>query len=345
VRSHLAKTPSLALWALAAAALAPACGADATSGGADAGADSDADTDSDSDADADADTDTDADADTDSDSDADADTDSDSATDGDLLEAVFIDVWQGDSSLFVFPNGQAMLVDGGDLTDDSGTSTYGALRVLPVLEERGIDALDLVVLTHPHRDHYGGFEDILPAVSVNEIWEDGDSATAAAYGYYTDARDATGADVLTPDVGTARSFGDVTLEVIATSNGYASSSADYNNDSLVLMLTYGDVRILLTGDADSAEQGDFLAAHDPAALEAQILKVPHHGSSDFDGDFPATVDPDYAVVSCGEGNPYGHPNAETLAAYEEIGAAICRTDLLGNVEFSTDGATITSSCD
>jgi competence protein ComEC len=256
--------------------------------------------------------------------------------DGVTLRAIFVDVWQGDGALFLLPDGQTILVDGGD-------NGYGNSRIVPLLQELGVGTIDLLVLTHPHADHCGGLDEVMHAAAVNEIWEDGDALGTTAYTNFANARDASGAAVLLPEAGTVRSFGDVTLEVIETATGYAADD-DVNDDSIVMMLTYGATRILLTGDANTPEQDDILAAYGAADLGAQILKVPHHGSYDFAPQLPPTVDPEYAVISCGAGNDYGHPHEEALAAYGAIGAAICRTDLLGDVEFTTDGASIQSTC-
>lgn len=254
--------------------------------------------------------------------------------DGVTLRAVFIDVWQGDSALFLLPGGEVVLVDGGD-------NGYGNSRVVPVLEEWGVESVDLLVLTHPHADHCGGLDEVMAAVAVDEIWENGEELGTTAYGRFAQARDASGAAVRTPPAGETRSFGGVTLEVLATDGGYPEE----NNDSLVMRLSYGGVRFLLAGDAEEEEQGDLLATAGPAGLAADVLKVPHHGSYKFDEGFPPAVAPAYAVISSGEGNDYGHPHAEALAAYGEIGAAICRTDQLGDVAFATDGAAIESGCE
>jgi len=250
-----------------------------------------------------------------------------------LLHATFIDVGQGDSALFELPDGSIVLVDGGE-------EGQGLNAVLPIMEEKGISAIDLMILTHPHSDHCGGLDEVMAHVEVAEIWENGEALDTPAYAGYGAERNASGAEVLHPSVGDARAFGEVVIEVLATNTGYPQA----NNDSIASSLTYRDVRFLLPGDAEVEEQGDMLDAHDPADLRAAVLKVPHHGSSDFDPAFPETVMPGFAVISCGLGNDYGHPHQESLDAYAAIDAAICRTDQMGDVLFTTDGAEIETNC-
>jgi competence protein ComEC len=249
-----------------------------------------------------------------------------------LFHATFIDVGQGDSALFVLPDGTVVLVDGGE-------EGHGLAEVVPLLEEKGIAAIDLLILTHPHSDHCGGLDEVMDHVQVAEIWEDGETLSTPAYAGFAAARDASGAEVVHPAAGDARQLGETALDVLATSAGYA----DVNDDSLVVSLTYGDVRFLLTGDARNDEQLDLLDAYD-TELGADVLKVPHHGSYHFDPAFPPAVSPKYAVISCGAGNDYGHPHQEALDAYAAIDATICRTDLMGDVTFTTDGTTLDTNC-
>ena len=249
-----------------------------------------------------------------------------------MLHATFIDVGQGDSALFELPDGTIVLVDGGE-------EGQGLAKVVPILEEKGIVAIDLMILTHPHSDHCGGLDEVMDRVSVAEIWENGEPIDSPAYAGYGAARNGSGAEIVHPEPGETRAFGDVVLTVLATNTGYP----EYNNDSIVASLGYGEVRFLLAGDAEDEEQSDLLAAYDEE-LRASVLKVTHHGSSDFASQFPEAVMPDFAVISCGAGNDYGHPHAEALETYAAISASICRTDLMGDVTFSTDGATLETNC-
>jgi len=250
----------------------------------------------------------------------------------DVLTATFIDVGQGDAALLELPGGEAVLIDGGD-------DGYGESAILPLLEEKGVAHLDLVVLTHPHADHCGGLDEVIARVTVGEIWENGETADTLAWQRYEEARDASGAQVLVPAQGHAVRYGDASLEVLSRPAGHEGE----NDDSIVVMVRHGGIAILMAGDAEQLEQQDLISDHG-AALDCDVLKVPHHGSRYFAPAFPEHTSPDLAVISCGEGNDYGHPHQEALAAYEEAGAAICRTDLLGDVVVTTDGEGLSSSC-
>jgi competence protein ComEC len=256
---------------------------------------------------------------------------SDGGSDG-LLHATFIDVGQGDSALFELPDGTIVLVDGGE-------EGHGLSDVVPILEEKGITAIDLMILTHPHSDHCGGLDEVMDHVQVAEIWENGETLGTPAFAGYGSARNDSGAEVVHPALGDSRTFGEAVLVVLATATGYP----EVNNDSVVASLEYRGVRFLLPGDAEVEEQLDLLDAYG-AQLEADVLKVPHHGSFNFTAAFPETVAPEYAVISCGAGNDYGHPHEEALDAYSAISAAICRTDLMGDITFTTDGADLETNC-
>lgn len=250
---------------------------------------------------------------------------------GDLV-ATFIDVWQGDAALFELPDGSTLLIDGGD-------QGYGASTVAPLLEAKGIDVIDLMVLTHPHSDHCGGLDEVMERVDVLEIWDNGEDGDSYSWDEYEEARDNEGATVLVPPVGLVRQFGQVSLEVLHADSGHEGE----NNDSLVLMMTHGQVSFLLTGDVESEGQEEMVTLHG-SSLRCDVLKVPHHGSWNQYEQFAFHAHPAFAVISSGEGNEYGHPHQETLDLYEGLGSSLCRTDTLGDVEITTDGIDVFSTC-
>ena len=117
---------------------------------------------------------------------------------------------------------------------------------------------------------------------------------------------------------------------------------DDNNNTIVLRLDYGENSFLCTGDAESQAEADILASG--ADVDADVLKAGHHGSSTSTSDeFLAAVSPEYAVISCGEGNSYGHPHAETLNKLRQNGITVFRTDEQGTIVAESDGQEITWS--
>ena len=264
--------------------------------------------------------------------DVDSDAGSDAGNEELPLVVSFIDVWQGDSTLFELPDGQVILIDGGD-------EGYGVSSVIPVLDEKQIDTIDLMILTHPHADHCGGLDEIMNHVTVLEIWENGEANDTYPYNQYVLARDGEVASILVPARDYTVFFGEVSLTVMHVDDGYE----DFNNDSIAIMFAYRNVKVLATGDVEREAQEDMLFLYG-SALGCDVLKVPHHGSSDFHESFLVYASPQHAVISSGAGNQYGHPHQESLDAYNSIGAVICRTDQMGTVEFTTDGISMETNC-
>jgi len=256
----------------------------------------------------------------------------DASTPESILTATFIDVWQGDAALFELPGGETVLIDGGD-------DGYGQGAVVPLLEQRGVDVIDLMILTHPHADHCGGLDEVMAEVEVLEIWENGEGGDSLDWDAYVAARDAEGASVLFPAVGHSETFGDVTLDVLHTDSGYEGE----NNDSLVVRISHRGVVFLTTGDVE-AEAQEEIHLERGDLLGCEVIKVPHHGSWNQHEPFAVASDPEVAVISSGLGNQYGHPAEETLALYGGIGAAICRTDLAGDVEVISNGEDVSFNC-
>jgi beta-lactamase superfamily II metal-dependent hydrolase len=239
-----------------------------------------------------------------------------------MLTVHFIDVGQGD----------AILIDKGD-TDilvDGGPTSANALAYL---QGQGVDDIDLLVATHPHADHIGGLADVLAQYEVSEIWVNGDGATSQTYQNFAAAVAAEGATLRQPTRGYTTQMNGLGIAVL---NPTSQLTGDPNEDSVVFRLTCGKVSVLLTGDATSDSEASMLAAG--LALDSDVLKVGHHGSSTSTGAaFVAVVTPNDAVISVGAGNTYGHPAQQTLDKLAAVGATVYRTD-------EDDTVTLTSDC-
>jgi len=261
------------------------------------------------------------------------------------LEVVMLDVGQGDATLLRFPNGRTMLVDAGGRPAGSRFDV-GARVVGPALRAHGIRRLDYVVVTHADADHIGGAVAIVEEFAPGEVWTGvpvtGDAATADL----RRAAAATGAAWRVLQRGDRQGFGAVDLAVLHPPPPDWERQRVRNDDSVVMAVTFGAVRILLTGDSGAAVEAEFVAeltratAETPAAMT--VLKVAHHGSAGattlplLDATRPAI-----ALISAGLDDPFGHPAAATLARLTAARADVWRTDRDGAVTVATDGRTLT----
>ncbi|MGQ9683645.1 MAG: ComEC/Rec2 family competence protein [Anaerolineae bacterium] len=240
------------------------------------------------------------------------------------LTVRFIDVGQGDSIWVQTPGGDDILVDGGPKNG----------RALAYLQSRGCDAIEYMVLTHPHADHVGGLVQVLNVLPVGEAWGTGEACTTQVCQEYAAKLAEQSLTAVTIRAPSQYAIGGVTLRLLHPG---ATLSGDTNNNSLVFRLSYGSVDVLLTGDIDSTVERDLPAQ----AVEAEVLKVAHHGSNySSSAAFLAAVHPDVAVISVGK-NGYGHPGADAMARLLATGAQLCRTDRQGTVSIMTDGTQLT----
>jgi competence protein ComEC len=243
-----------------------------------------------------------------------------------------IDIGQGDSELIVSPDGHAMLVDAGN--------PGNADRIMAVLRDRGVTRLDFAVASHPHNDHIGSMDDIVRQVSIGQFLDSGFNYGSTAQRRLLEAIKERRVPFKLARPGQSYSLGDqVRIAVLAPSDPLLTGTdSDPNNNSVVLKVTYGRVRFLLTGDMEEAERHRLYDAN--ADLAAEVYKVAHHGSHNgTDRELLDRVRPRVALISCAIGNDYHHPHAEALEALASAQAAIYRTDLQGTITLTTDGRT------
>ena len=250
------------------------------------------------------------------------------------LEVYFFDVGQGDSELIRLPGGENILIDAG--TSSTEDELVGELRSL------GAETLDLVVATHPHADHIGGMAAVIDAFDVRQVVmprvSESDTPTTKTYENLLQSIADKGLTITPAEPGDELlSSGGAVLTVLAP-NG--EDYGDLNNYSVVLRLTYGEDSFLFTGDAEEESEQEMLSLDWP--LTATVLKCGHHGSETSTSPaFLDAVSPQYAVISCGVDNDYGHPDAVTLEKLEAAGAEVFRTDRQGTILASTEGSGVT----
>lgn len=247
--------------------------------------------------------------------------------DSEEMKVHFIDVGQGDSIFIELPNTKTMLIDAAE-------KEY-ADRITNYIYSCGYNTLDYVVATHPHSDHIGGMADVIGAFNVENVILSPATHTTKSYTNMLTAIDQSGAKVKIGVAGTEIfSDGDLSAVVIAP---VTEDYSDLNNSSVMVMLTYGDNKFLFTGDAEEEEERTVTAD-----VKCDVLKVGHHGSSTSTSRaFLTAASPEYAVISCGMGNSYGHPHTETIDKLKKAGINIYRTDLQGDIVMTCDGKKIT----
>jgi len=256
-----------------------------------------------------------------------------------LMEA--IDVGQGDSLLLITPDGKTLLVDGGG----HGGGPHQAPQDFDIGEEvvsqalwsRGIRRLDAVALTHAHSDHMGGLPAVLRNFHPDELWV-GNNPRIKDYNELLDQAASLHVRLRSLRAGDALTLGSTRISVLAPFSNRQPGPEPTNNDSLVLHVSYGATSVLLEGDAEAPVEQAMLAE---PGLESTLLKVGHHGSKTSTRPaFLARVSPQWAVISCGLHNRYGHPRQEVLAALQAAKVRTYSTDINGATCFRLDGKTV-----
>lgn len=259
------------------------------------------------------------------------------------LRMTVLDVGQGDGIVLELPGKRTILIDGGGLFDDR--FDIGEQVVVPFLLSRWIGHLDVVVLSHPHPDHLNGLQAVLRHFTVGQVWDSGQRAHMPTYLWFEEVlRDRRiPHKILEADYQTSE-FAPAQIAVLHPSNELLSGSprgrfSDVNSNSLVLAVKYDQVTFLLPGDIE--EEAETLLLERGADLQAQVLKVPHHGGRTSSSEpFLARVHPSVAVVSAGYRNRFRHPHQETVDRYRAHGVHLYRTDLDGAVTVTSDGHTV-----
>lgn len=247
--------------------------------------------------------------------------------DGSSFAVHYIDVGQADCTL-VLCDDKTMLIDGGNVDDSSLVVSY--------LKKMDIDFLDYVVCTHAHEDHVGGLSGALSYANAGQVFAPESESDSKAYRNFKKKVEAQGLEITHPIDGDEFYLGSSTVQILGP---VYEDEDDLNNTSIVLKITYGKTSFLFTGDAERDEEHDII--DEGYDLSATVLKVGHHGSETSSSyRFLREVMPEYAIISVGKDNSYGHPHDEPLSRLKDVGAEIYRTDECGDIIAESDGITV-----
>ena len=201
----------------------------------------------------------------------------------------------------------------------------------------GYHKLDYVVATHPHEDHIGSMPYIVRNFEIGSIYMPDVTANTATFESLLKAIKAKGLRVKNGRTGVhIIKDGELTADIIAPDK---PDESNLNNSSIVLLLTFGNVSYLLTGDAETKELNAIRAD-----MHATVLKAGHHGSkTSTTQTLLKKISPSVTVISCGKNNDYGHPHAEVLKMLKSVNSSVYRTDRDQTVIVATDGSSLTVS--
>lgn len=245
------------------------------------------------------------------------------------LTVTWLDVGQGDAAV-IQCGGQTMLIDGGKPEKSSYIYAW--------LQQHGLSYLDVIVATHVDADHIGGLSGALNYASVGTAYCPVTTGTTETFQSFVKYLAQRGKQITVPTAGETFALGGAQVQIL----GPLHSAEDSNDNSIVLKVSFGATSFLFTGDAERAEEQDLLNAG--VNLQSTVLKVGHHGS-DTSTSYPflRAVVPQYAVISVGTGNSYGHPTEAVLSRLRDAGVTTFRTDLQGEITAVSDGQTVNFS--
>lgn len=258
--------------------------------------------------------------------------------DANALHVSVLNVGQADATLIQY-KGKNMLIDTGDV--DSRDA------LVKQLKEKHVKTLDVVLITHPHGDHLGGMAALFKAFPIKQIYDNGQAANTAMYKNYLKNIKTKNIAYKSLKKGDTITLGDdVKFAVLSPGKPFTkdntqgvSESGLTNDNSLVCKMTYGTFSMMFTGDAQKEVEEQLLKNYKGDQLQANILKVGHHGSKTSSSPaFVAAVKPSDATISCGVNNQYKFPHKPTLDTLKKYHVNVYRTDTDGMISIVSDGS-------
>lgn len=245
------------------------------------------------------------------------------------LEVYYLDVGQGDSA-YIRVNEYDILIDAGPRSDSD--------KLIEQLERKSIDDFEIVIATHPHEDHIGGMKAVFDKYDVESFYMPNVTHTTKTFETLIKAIKNEGIQITTIKEGTKFDLGEgAKIDVYSP---IYESYEEFNDYSPIMKLTFGEIDLVFTGDAEAHAEQDVIAKY-PQNLQAEVLKFGHHGSSTSSTEeFLEAVSPDFGIISCGVDNKYGHPHRETLSKIKKYDIKTYRTDEQGEIKLVSDGKTV-----
>lgn len=244
------------------------------------------------------------------------------------FSALFLDVGQGNAALLRTPQGDILVDCGPEASQES---------LCRKLKANGVKTLQCLILTHPDEDHIGGADVILEQFAVKHLLYNGATEKSESFSRLLESAKKKKIEPVAVRAGDASRLGELQISFYYP----VSDPASGNQGSLIFRAQYQSQSVLFMGDAEEAAEKQLLSNLTADQLSATVLLAGHHGSAtSCSPEFLHAVNPQIAVISCGAGNRYGHPDGRVLARLQNLGTTVYRTDLNGDLLFQWNGETL-----